>query len=210
VRVVVGLGNPGTRYRRSRHNAGFMVVDGIADGSLVSGMSPGNLPTRWKIVGTHGDNRLLRMVSGPYVGLDSSCGAERFHMVKPVTYMNGSGKAVARILKKGVARDLDDILVVTDDVDLKVGRLRYRTEGSAGGHNGLKSIIADLGGNSFPRLKIGVGPRPDGADLVDYVLRDFPPDEFAELEPVLRDAAEAVRSWITDGSEGIQRYLSDI
>ena len=177
--LVVGLGNPGDKYENTRHNAGFMAIDQLAD--------RGDFPVqRLKFHAlTH-----QAVVSGQGV-----------LVMKPTTYMNLSGDAVAEAAAFYKVSE-EHILVLCDDVSLPLGKLRIRTSGSAGGHNGLKSIIARLGTDKFPRVKIGVGgkPHPD-YDMADWVLGKFVgPDKTAIDEATLR-AAQAVECYLKDGPQ---------
>jgi len=171
MKLVVGLGNPGRDYRKTRHNAGFMVVDEVARRhQLTWAPGPGQVAESF-VVKRFGERPVL--------------------LAKPLTYMNRSGDVVA-----GLARYFDvpvsDLLVVVDEAALPFGRLRVRRGGSAGGHNGLKSIIAHLGTDQFPRLRVGVGRGDARRDLSDHVLGRFESGESAELEEVITRAADAV------------------
>jgi PTH1 family peptidyl-tRNA hydrolase len=175
VKLVIGLGNPGSQYTHTRHNIGWLVLDRLADRAGLSGRQKSR------------DASVT--VRGRYQDVDLA-------LVKPMTYMNLSGTAVRKVL----ARDhvpLEDMLVVVDDFDLPLGRLRLREEGSAGTHNGLRSIVAEMGTQKFPRLRVGIGGH--GGSAVDHVLSAFAPDERADLELVLDAAADAVESWARDG-----------
>ena len=175
--LIVGLGNPGSEYARTRHNAGFRAVDLLAEQAGV------------KI-----DRARFRALTRL-----ASLGGQKVLLMKPQTFMNASGEAVqlaAMYYRVPVAR----ILVLSDDISLPVGRLRVRAEGSAGGHNGLKSIISHLGCQDFPRVKIGVGAKPNpDYDLADWVLSRFTPEEEAALAPTLTRAAEAAETLIQTG-----------
>ena len=149
--LIVGIGNPGRQYETTRHNVGFQTIDVLAKKLGVPLRS-----RRFKTV--HG--------TGDYEG-------GKLILAKPQTYVNLSGEAV-RALSRYYGVETDHILVVYDDVYLDMGVLRVRPSGSAGGHNGLKNIIQMLGSKEFPRLRIGVGPQPEGVDLVDFVLRQIP------------------------------------
>jgi aminoacyl-tRNA hydrolase/ribosomal protein bL25 (Ctc-form) len=171
MKLVVGLGNPGRDYRKTRHNAGFMVVDEVARRhQLTWAPGPAQVAESF-VVKQFGETPVL--------------------LAKPLTYMNRSGDVVA-----GLARYFDvpvsDLLVVVDEAALPFGRLRVRRGGSAGGHNGLKSIIAHLGTDQFPRLRVGVGRGDARRDLADHVLGRFEGGESAELEEVITRAADAV------------------
>ena len=175
--LIVGLGNPGENYARTRHNIGFRAVDCLA-GQL------GAKIDRAKSRGLYGQAN--------YKGL-------KLILLKPQTFMNNSGLSVmdaARFYKLPAER----VIVLFDDISLDVGRLRVRAEGSAGGHNGIKSIIGGLNSQSFPRVKIGVGakPHPD-YELADWVLSNFTKDEEKLLAPVVEDAASAALELIENG-----------
>jgi len=169
--LIVGLGNPGKDYDRTRHNVGFRTIDILAD----------SLHTQV--------NRLkFRALVSPVV----TCGGKKIMLMKPQTYMNLSGDAV-KLAGAFYKLPPERIIVISDDISLAVGRIRIRENGSAGGHNGLKSIIAQLGTQEFPRVKIGVGakPHPD-YDLADWVLSSFSASEEKDLKPALENAAAAV------------------
>ncbi len=150
----------------------------------------------------------VRKSAVPYVKVDGVCRGERFLLVKPVTFMNESGKAVSSLRTKGLLKESAELLVVVDDIDLDVGKIRFREKGSAGGHNGMKSLIQAFGTNEFARIRIGVGPRPAGPDMVDYVLGSFRADEWSVLDKVLNLAVAGVEAWLTGGAEGVRRELS--
>lgn len=175
--LIVGLGNPGENYARTRHNVGFRVIDRLA-------AQLGVKVDRAKFRGLYGQ--------GSYMGL-------KLILLKPQTFMNNSGLSVmdaARFYKLPAER----VIVLFDDISLDVGRLRVRADGSAGGHNGIKSIIGALNSQSFPRVKVGVGakPHPD-YELADWVLSNFTKDEEKLLAPVLDDAASAALELIENG-----------
>jgi peptidyl-tRNA hydrolase, PTH1 family len=175
VKIVVGLGNPGKQYADTRHNVGWMVLDKLADRAGWTG---------------HAKARdAAATVYGRYREVD-------LLLAKPTTYMNLSGVAVRKLLAKQRAQ-LSDLLVVVDDFALPLGRLRLRGEGSAGGHNGLKSIIGELGTQDFARLRVGIGQPQRGA--VDHVLSRFASAEKKTLDEVLSAAADAVEDWAIDG-----------
>jgi PTH1 family peptidyl-tRNA hydrolase len=178
VKVVLGLGNPGDRYDATRHNVGWWVVDRLAHD--------------WKT----GSFRR----EGAALVAEATVAGEPVLLVKPITYMNRSGAALAAPGIRGLD-PANDLLVVVDDAALEVGRVRFRPRGSAGGHNGLKSVEAVLGTPEYARLRIGVGQRPPGADLADWVLSPMPAaDEEAVLQ-LLPDLTRAVEAWIEDGTE---------
>ena len=173
--LVVGLGNIGAEYAETRHNIGFKVLDALAEASDISFMS-----------GRYGSTAELRW-RGRSVTL-----------LKPSTYMNLSGKAV-RYWLDTLKIDRSNLLVVVDDIALPFGELRIRPKGSAGGHNGIKSIIALLGSDEFPRIKIGVGAKPNPAyDLADWVLSKFQEAEWQEMERAFAHAADAATLIVQD------------
>lgn len=174
---MLGLGNPGPEYVETRHNAGFLLMDHVA--------------RRWGLRFARGDR--ARVAEGRWQG-------RGVRLVAPQTYMNRSGAALAPLLTPAFdpARDL---LVLVDDVALPAGRFRLRGAGSAGGHNGLKSIEGVLRRQDYPRLRIGVGPKPAGADLADFVLDRFPRDELAAITARFDVMTDAIECWLADGIE---------
>lgn len=175
LKVVVGLGNPGKQYEQTRHNVGWMVLDRLADRAGWGGIVKAR--------------DAAAVVRGRYRGLDVV-------LVKPTTFMNESGIAV----RKALARErvpLEDMLVVVDDFALPFGRLRMRERGSAGSHNGLRSIIGELGSEDFARLRVGIGEPSRNA--IRHVLTRFSEDERAQLNEVLDAAADAVEEWAREG-----------
>jgi peptidyl-tRNA hydrolase, PTH1 family len=176
VKIVIGLGNPGQQYEKTRHNVGWMVLDRLAERAGWTG---------------HARARdAAASVHGRYGGLD-------LMLVKPTTYMNLSGVAVRKVLARQRA-PLGDMLVVVDDFDLPLGRLRLRERGSAGTHNGLRSIIGELGTEKFARMRVGIGQ--PSLNARDHVLSRFDPDEQPLLEQVLDAAADAVEEWARAGT----------
>lgn len=206
--TVVGLGNPGAAYRNTRHNAGFMVLDGMAEGRYGERISLRQSGME-AIRTAFGIGERFRKATGPFLKLEGEWEGRTFLMVKPSTFMNESGKAVTSLKTRGLIKDISELLVVTDDVDLELGKLRFREKGSAGGHNGMKSIIQALGTQEFARLRIGVGPRPGGQDMVEYVLGSFRPEEHEPLEKSLHIAAQVIEAWIAGGMSGAQTALSN-
>jgi PTH1 family peptidyl-tRNA hydrolase len=178
MKIVIGLGNPGRQYEMTRHNVGQMVVDRLAERA------------GWR--GRARAREAAAVAEGRYRGLD-------LMLVKPATYMNLSGTAVRRALARRRA-PLADMLVVVDDFALPLGRLRLRPAGSAGGHNGLRSIIDELGSEDFARLRVGIGEPREPA--IDHVLSRFRADEKANLDAVLEAAADAVEDWARLGTAG--------
>jgi PTH1 family peptidyl-tRNA hydrolase len=176
LKLVVGLGNPGDRYAKTRHNIGWMVVDRLAD---VAG---------WSGKGRTRDASAI--VSGRFRGMDLT-------LAKPLTFMNDSGLAVRKLLAREHA-PLPDLLVVADDFALPFGKRRFREGGGPGGHNGLRSIIGELGTEKFSRLRVGIG-EPDRT-ATDHVLSTFAPDERQRLDELLDAAAVAVETWAREGT----------
>lgn len=175
MKLVVGLGNPTARYDKTRHNVGFEVIDALADKYNIA------LDTM-KHKGMYGKGK----IDGQSVIL-----------LKPMTFMNLSGESVA--LVSGYYKVApEDIIVIYDDINLDVGRLRIREKGSAGGHNGMKNIIAHLGTEEFPRLRIGVGMKPPKMDLADYVLSHFSEEEQALMNQGYDKACEALKLLLLD------------
>jgi PTH1 family peptidyl-tRNA hydrolase len=175
-KIVIGLGNPGQQYAQTRHNIGWMVLDRLADRAGWSGRAR--------------NKDAAATVGGRYKGLD-------LILVKPMTFMNDSGIAVRKILARERA-PLPEMLVVVDDFSLPFGKLRFREGGGPGGHNGLRSIIDELGTEKFSRLRVGIG-EPD-RNAVDHVLSRFAPDERQRLDELLDAAADAVEAWARDGT----------
>lgn len=168
--VIVGLGNPTAQYEGTRHNAGFDVIDVLAEKYNISV-----------------DARKCRAFCGKGV-----VAGQKVLLVKPQTYMNLSGESVGGIVNYYKIDPESDLLVIYDDISLDVGQLRIRKKGSAGGHNGIKSIIAHLGTTVFPRIKVGVGEKPKNYDLADYVLGHFSKQERELMEEGYEHASDAV------------------
>ena len=204
--TVIGLGNPGAAYKYTRHNAGFMLIDGIAEGKFIDDVTY-NQSGRYLLSRLFGSKTKFKKTSGPYVYLEGELEGKQFMLVKPTTFMNDSGKTLTSLRSRGVFKDLSEVLVIVDDVDLELGRIRLRAEGSAGGHNGLKSIIMHTGTQKFARLRVGVGPRPNGVDLIKYVLSSFRPDEIQQIDGILVKAAAAAKVWILNGFENAQKMI---
>jgi len=206
---VVGLGNPGDAYRKTRHNAGFMVLDGIVEHAWIDGMSfPGE--SKGFLSRLRSSKPGFKKTSRLFRSIEAKTDGGRCTFTKPMTFMNESGKALASLRTRGVFSDPSELLVVVDDVDLEIGRIRLRARGSAGGHNGLSSIIEHLGTREFARLRIGVGPRPGGDEMVDYVLGSFRPEEWEPVRISLEKAAGIVGAWITGGFDKAQQMVSTI
>jgi PTH1 family peptidyl-tRNA hydrolase len=185
MRLIVGLGNPGLEYRDTRHNVGFTVVDALAE--------------RWRV----GDQWREKFDA---LQIKTMRGEESVLLAKPLTFMNLSGRAVAGLA--GFYKiEPADVLVVVDEAALPLGRLRVRREGSAGGHNGLKSIIGSLGTDAFPRLRIGVGRGDTRRDLADHVLAKFDADERSVIEDAVARSADASEAFIADGvADAMNRF----
>jgi peptidyl-tRNA hydrolase, PTH1 family len=176
MKAIIGLGNPGSKYRATRHNVGFAVLDEIARRARLEFESAPTtaLMARWRR--SDGEVALL---------------------AKPLTFMNESGGAVGELARYFRIASAD-LLIVVDEAQLPLGRLRARAHGSAGGHNGLKSVIADLG-EEFPRLRIGVGRGDVRRDLADHVLSRFEPDEQEEVERMILRGADAAETFLSSG-----------
>lgn len=163
--VVVGLGNPGKKYENTRHNVGFMVIDAMAE--------------KYGISITEKKHKALcgmGMIEG-----------EKVLLIKPQTYMNLSGESVRSILDFYKIDPEEDLLIIYDDISLAPGNIRIRKKGSAGGHNGIKSIIAHAGTQNFMRIKVGVGEKPTGWDLADYVLGRFSQEDNSKIQNIMSD-----------------------
>lgn len=179
LRVVVGLGNPGPEYSATRHNVGWWLLDALAEA--------------W------GLGRFKREKEAAVAG--GRVGSFSVRLVKPLTYMNLSGRVLAPYRRMNAFDVGRDLLVVVDDVALPPGRIRFRPDGSAGGHNGLKSVEAALGTREYPRLRIGVGGPPPGADLADWVLSPVPGADRQAILDLFPGLVEGVSTWMNDGIE---------
>ena len=179
MKLIVGLGNPGPEYAKTRHNAGFMAVERLA-----------------KRHGLASQAVKHKFHAGVLEGFIHN---KKVMLMQPTTYMNRSGLAVgeAAVFYKFAPQD---ILILVDEIALDLGQIRLRGSGSPGGHNGLKDLERALGTRDYPRLRIGVGPRTR-APQVDFVLGRFSEDQFAELDPVLDRACDCTERWLTDGLE---------
>jgi PTH1 family peptidyl-tRNA hydrolase len=176
--LVVGLGNPGATYEKTRHNLGFWLVDRLAQ---------------------EANSQIKREECRALVGRAEIEG-ETVELIKPQTYMNLSGESLACLLKKET-RSVQKLIVISDDLALPLGKIRLRTKGSDGGHNGLKSIIACLRTQEFIRLRIGIQPEHPIADTKRFVLEKFSKSDFETVEKVLEQSAEAIQVVIRDGAE---------
>ncbi|MFC1590375.1 aminoacyl-tRNA hydrolase [Candidatus Omnitrophota bacterium] len=179
MRLIVGLGNPGRKYRLTKHNVGFLVLEKIAK-----------------------ENRIRLVKRDAYralVGKGEICGKSAM-LLLPQTYMNLSGQAVAVAKRKDV-KSLDDMIVIGDDINLELGRVRIRKKGSSGGHKGLKSVIEHLGTNGFARMRMGIATGIHRGDLADYVLEPFTKKDLKTVSGMVDRAEEAVGVWIECGIE---------
>lgn len=175
--IIAGLGNPGKQYENTRHNIGYQVIEALAD--------------------KHG----IRVLESKFKGLigKGMIGSEKVILIKPLTYMNLSGECIGEAVNYFKIDETAELIVVADDISLDVGHIRIRKKGSAGGHNGLKNIIAHLGHEEFIRIKMGVGDKPSGYDLADYVLGHFSKEETQILEESKKNAVLAIETILTDG-----------
>ena len=179
MKVIVGLGNPGRQYERTRHNIGFAAIDYI-DGKNQIEIS---------------SKKHKALIGSGYLG------GQKVLLVKPQTFMNLSGESLRGVMDF-YKLEPSDFIVIFDDISLDVGQLRIRIKGSAGGHNGIKSIISHLGSMDFPRIKIGVGEKPKGYDLTDYVLGHFSKGEIEIYDDVFPDVDDAVKLMVMDDISG--------
>lgn len=170
MKLIVGLGNPGRKYEKTKHNVGFAVIDYLAEKYRIpsSGIS---------MKGEYGRG----MIEG-----------QKVMLLKPMTFMNLSGESVQPFVQYYKIDPEQDLILVYDDVDLEAGKIRVRQKGSAGGHNGMKSVIGRLGTDAFPRVRIGIGGKPAGWDLADYVLAPFDAETQKKVDNAVADAARAV------------------
>ncbi len=178
------MGNPGKEYENNRHNLGFKVVDLLSE----------NLKCHW------------RTGRGEFLIARGKLESFSFILVKPLTLMNRGGVAVKELVWD-LDLELDRLLVILDDLNLPLGKIRHRAKGSDGGHRGLSSVIEKLQSQDFPRLRLGIGASPDGMDTAEYVLSDFRDDEADIVEAMIRRSAEAVKCFIKCGiEEAISRF----
>ena len=177
--LIVGLGNPGKQYEHTRHKVGFDCLDALADQYNIS-----ICEKKHKALVGKGVNEGVKVV-----------------LAKPQTFMNLSGESVAELVNYYKLDPEDEMIVIFDDISLAPGNLRIRKKGSAGGHNGIKNIIAHLGSQDFPRIKIGVGEKPAGWDLKDHVLGAFSKEDEPLVKESIENAADACKIMLTDGIE---------
>ena len=175
--IIAGLGNPGRQYEGTRHNIGWQVIDELA--------------------GKYN----IRVMENKFKGLigKGMIGGEKVILVKPLTFMNLSGECIGEAVNFYKIDETAELIVVADDISLDVGQIRMRKKGSAGGHNGLKNIIAHLGHENFMRIRMGIGDKPSGYDLADYVLGHFSKEEEKILDESKRTAVLAIETIISDG-----------
>lgn len=185
-KLIVGLGNPGSKYHETRHNVGFMAIDVMAD----------------RLGVTFSEEKTFKAEVG-----STFVKGEKIYLVKPTTFMNLSGIAV-RALLAYYNIPIEDLLVIYDDLDMDVGKLRFRQKGSAGGHNGIKSIIAETGTQTFDRLKIGIGRPQKGMTVVNHVLGKFSADDYATILATLDRVEIAVMHYLetADVEDTMRRY----
>ncbi len=176
MKAIIGLGNPGKDYQRTRHNLGFMAVDEIAKSLNVN----------------------LTKIKFKSVYADINYKGEKILLVKPQTYMNNSGEAV-RDLMNFYKLNPEDIIVIYDDVDIEFAGVRVRMKGSGGSHNGMKSIITQIKSDQFPRIRVGVGKKHQSQDLANFVLSAFSKDEMDEIEIAIKNAGEAALTFVSKG-----------
>jgi PTH1 family peptidyl-tRNA hydrolase len=180
VKVIVGLGNPGREYAGTRHNVGWWVIDHLAD--------------VWRFDGWKKDGE-AHVTTGTVHG-------KRVRLVKPQTFMNLSGNVLVRYARRPFWSAAQDLLVISDEVQLPVGRYRFRAKGSAGGHNGLKSVQGQLGTMEYARLRVGVGPSDEERSvsvMKDYVLGNFGKSEAGTVRELLPEFVEAIELWVAEG-----------
>jgi PTH1 family peptidyl-tRNA hydrolase len=184
VKVIVGLGNPGTRYQGSRHNIGFLVADRLAEINHI-------------LIST---KRFKALYGKGWID------SQEVVLAKPMNFMNRSGEAVNKVLHF-LCVGVQDLVVIHDDLDLPFGRLRFKRRGGDGGHQGVRSIIEMMGGNNFLRLKVGIGRPPKGMDPAEYVLSGFEEIERQNLDEIVSQAAESVAVTLLEGlEEAMNRY----
>lgn len=177
--IIVGLGNPKKEYENTRHNIGFDVIDTLAEQEKIDVL----------------EKKHKALIGKGYVA------GQKCILAKPQTFMNLSGESVRELIDYYKVDEETELIVISDDISLDVGQLRIRKKGSAGGHNGLKNIIAHLGHDKFNRVKMGVGEKPKGWDLADYVLGHFSGEERKVMDAAAERAADAIRMIITQDAD---------
>ena len=174
--LIAGLGNPGPKYEKTKHNVGFWVIDALA-----------------QEFGIRLDKKNCKAISGT-----GFYGGKKILLAKPQTYMNLSGESVIQLLN--YYDNMDDLIVIHDELDLPEGRIRLKSGGGLAGHNGLRSIAQHLNSNDFDRLRIGIG-RPAQKKVVNYVLEPFSPEQQEEIDQAVKKSVAAIKSWLDDGIE---------
>lgn len=186
MKLIVGLGNPGSEYENTRHNAGFMVLDELARRHAGGAVARGRFHA---------------------ATLECMIGHEKVLLAKPTTYMNRSGLTVGEAVRFYKLEPTEDLMVVVDDVYLPLGSIRIRARGGDGGHNGLADVARAVGGEGYARLRVGVDSKPEGASQVGFVLGRFTQEQGEALAPVLKTAADAVECWAGKGvTEAMNRF----
>ena len=175
--IIVGLGNPKREYENTRHNIGFDVIDRLAEQENIAVL----------------EKKHKALIGKGYVA------GQKCILAKPQTFMNLSGESVRELIDYYKVDEKEELIVISDDISLEVAQIRVRKKGSAGGHNGLKNIISHLGHDQFMRVKMGVGEKPKGYDLADYVLGHFSEKERALMDEATSRATDAIRTILTDG-----------
>lgn len=183
MRVIVGLGNPGNQYKGTRHNVGFDVIDYLADSHNID---------------------IHKIKHKAMIG-EGMIGQEKVMLVKPQTFMNLSGRSILEILQFYKIKP-EQMIIVYDDIDIEIGRLRIRTKGSAGTHNGMKSVLYEIQSDVFPRIRVGIG-KPEYADLIHYVMGKFSQEDRELIDAAIKKAAEAIETIIKEGMNmAMNRY----
>ncbi len=174
--IIAGLGNPGREYDNTRHNIGFMCIDTIAEANNINVI----------------ERKHKALIGKGFID------GKKVILVKPQTYMNNSGESIRELIDYYKVDPEDELLVIYDDIDLDVGKLRIREKGSAGGHNGIKSIIAHAGTQNFKRIRVGVGAKPEGGDLVKHVLGHFEGEDKKLVDMARKNVSDATAVIVTD------------
>ncbi len=185
IKVIIGLGNPGSKYDNTKHNIGFDVIDYIS----------------------HQYNISINKVKFKSIIGEGKIDGERVILVKPQTYMNLSGESVREIIE-WYKLPVGNIIIIFDDIDLNMGKIRVRPKGSAGSHNGMKSVIYQIQDDNFPRIRIGIGRPPEGWDLADYVLSKFGADDRKIMDESVKNAAKAVEIIIKSGVDSAMNLIN--
>jgi PTH1 family peptidyl-tRNA hydrolase len=187
VKLLVGLGNPGKKYERTRHNLGFVIIDRIAAENRV---------------------KVTKKVYDALVG-EWSVGGEKVLLVKPQSYMNRSGETVKALMRESAVAP-EDLIVVYDELDLPFGKIRIRPKGSSAGHRGMHSIIENLGGAPFYRVRVGIGRPPEGIEAADFVLERFSAEELQRLGDIVPRAAEAIDCLLREGGRRAMEQFNHV